>query len=55
MSQYNDYGYEMVRSYEDLLGRLVVASELKASDYNEPEDACMLMGVPIPSKATICS
>ena len=48
----NEAGYEMVSSFEDLLGRLVVASERQISKYNVPDEGIWILGLPYPSEAT---
>ena len=48
----NEAGYEMVSSYEDLLGRLLVASERKISHYNVPDEGIWILGLPNPADAT---
>ncbi|CAB9498505.1 expressed unknown protein [Seminavis robusta] len=48
----NELGYEMVESLEDLLGRLLVASERKISRSVEPDEAVWMLGLPYPADAT---
>jgi hypothetical protein len=45
-------GYDMLTSLEDLIGRIVVASERKASQSAEPDLALLPLGFPYPSEAT---
>jgi hypothetical protein len=45
-------GYDMLTSVEDLIGRMVVASERKASQSAEPDLALLALGFPYPSEAT---
>jgi len=48
----NEAGYEMVSSYDDLLGRLLVASERKISHYNVPDEGIWILGLPNPADAS---
>ena len=45
-------GYDMLTSVEDLIGRMVVASERKVSQCVEPDLALLALGFPYPSEAT---
>ena len=44
--------YETLTSVEDLLGRMVVASERKVTQSADPDRAILALGFPCPSKTT---
>ena len=47
----DDY-YDMLSSVEDLVGRMIVASERKVSQSTEPDLALLALGFPLPSETT---